>query len=140
MSRFVVDASVAVKWVVPEVHADAARRLLGRDYDLLVPDIFYAETANVFWKRVHRGQDRAERAKVAFAAIKVQPLKVYSSATMIDSAFELALQTQRAVYDCIYLTLAVEHQCQMVTADEKFFNALQSSSLSASLCWLEALP
>lgn len=140
MSRFVVDASVAVKWVVPEIHADAAARLLVRNYELLVPDFFFAEIANVFWKRVHRGQDQTERARMALEALVAQPLQVHASAGLIATAFEIALETQRAVYDCIYLALAVEHQCQMVTADEKFFNALQLSPLAASLCWVEALP
>jgi len=140
LSRFVVDASVAVKWVVPEIHADAAARLLAQDYALLVPDLFFAEIANVFWNRVHRGQDQTERARMALEALVAQPLQVHSSTALIASAFEMALETKRAVYDCIYLALAVEHQCQMVTADEKFFNALQLSPLAASLCWVEALP
>lgn len=140
MSRFVVDASVAVKWVVPEIHADAAARLLARDDELLVPDLFFAEIANVFWKRVQRGQDQPERARMALEALVAQPLQVHASAALIANAFAIALETKRAVYDCIYLALAVEHQCQMVTADEKLFNALRLSPLAASLCWVEDLP
>lgn len=60
MNSFVVDASVAVKWVVAEIHFESARRLLERDYSLLVPDFFFAEVANVFWKRVRRGEDSAD--------------------------------------------------------------------------------
>lgn len=140
MSSFVVDASVAVKWVVPEIHFEAARRLLDNDYALLVPDFFFAEVANVFWKRVQRGEDRAENAKVALEAVSAQPFAVYPSQELMARAFDMALQTQRAVYDCVYLTLAVECQCQMATADLKLFNALQQDSLAAYLCWVENLP
>lgn len=140
MSTFVVDASVAVKWVVPEIYSASARRLLGRNYALLVPDFFFAEVTNVFWKRVLRAEDNADDAKVALEAITAQPLQVYPSLGLISPAFDLAIQTQRAAYDCVYLALAVEYQCQMATADEKLFNALVHDPLAASLCWVEDLP
>lgn len=140
MTRFVVDASVAIKWVVPEIHFEAARRLLGRNYELLVPDFFFSEVANVFWKRVIRGEDSMDDAKVALEAIKAQPLHIYSSFSLMLNAFDMAANTRRAVYDCVYLTLAVNCQCQMVTADEKFFNALQGKPLATHLLWVENLP
>ncbi len=140
MTRFVVDASVAIKWVVPEIHFEAARRLLGRNYELLVPDFFFSEVANVFCQRVIRGEDSMDDAKVALEAIQTQPLQVYSSIGLMLDAFNMAASTQRAVYDCVYLTLAVNYQCQMVTADEKLFNALQQKPLASHLCWVENLP
>jgi predicted nucleic acid-binding protein len=44
----VVDACVAVKWVVPEIYSEAARRLLGRNYELLVPDFFFLKLLTFF--------------------------------------------------------------------------------------------
>ena len=38
-AHFVVDASVAIKWFVPEIHAEAARRLLREGITLLAPDL-----------------------------------------------------------------------------------------------------
>lgn len=140
MSCFVVDASVAVKWVVTEIHSESARRLLERNYTLLVPDFFFAEVTNVFWKRVQRQEDNTDNAKVALEAIASQPLQVYPSLELMFSAFDMAVQTKRAVYDCVYLTLAIKSQCLMVTADEKLVNALQQDPLAASLCWVEDLP
>lgn len=140
MSSFVVDASVAVKWVVPEVHSESALRLLNRGYDLLVPDFFFAEVTNVFWKRVRRGEDSMDDAKVALEAIRAQPLQIYPSLGLMPCVFDMAVRTQRAVYDCVYLVLAVEYQCQMVSADEKLFNALQTDPLIAHLLWVENVP
>lgn len=140
MSSFVVDASVAVKWVVPEVHSEAARRLRGKNYELLVPDFFFPEVGNVLWKRVRRGEDNADNARNALDALKSLPLQVYPSLPLMSRALDMALQIQRAIYDCVYLTLAVECQCQMVTADERLYNALQSDPLAAYLCWVEDLP
>jgi predicted nucleic acid-binding protein len=43
--RLVIDASVAVKWVVPEPESDRAEALL--DHPLVGPDLLFAECANV---------------------------------------------------------------------------------------------
>ena len=52
MSVFVVDASVVVKWFVPEIHSDAARRLLVLPHEYVAPDLLFAETANTIWKKI----------------------------------------------------------------------------------------
>ncbi|WGV26287.1 type II toxin-antitoxin system VapC family toxin [Halotia branconii] len=67
MSRYILDASIAIKWFVPEVHSDAARRLLASNHTFFVPDFFFAEIANVLWKRVRRGEDKADNAKQTLA-------------------------------------------------------------------------
>ncbi|OFW37311.1 MAG: hypothetical protein A3F70_06700 [Acidobacteria bacterium RIFCSPLOWO2_12_FULL_67_14] len=54
MSLFVVDASVVVKWCVPEVHSDAARRLLAKPHEYVAPDLLFAETANTIWKKMRQ--------------------------------------------------------------------------------------
>ncbi len=42
------NASIAIKWFVPEIHSDAARRLLASDHTFLVPDFFLPEVVNIF--------------------------------------------------------------------------------------------
>ncbi|WGV26293.1 type II toxin-antitoxin system VapC family toxin [Halotia branconii] len=76
MSRYVLDASVAIKWFVPEIHSDAARLLLANNHIFLVPDFFFAEVANVFWKRVHRGEDTAENARQTLADLNAIPVEI----------------------------------------------------------------
>ena len=61
MSAFVVDASVVVKWFVPEVHSDAARRLLTLSHEYFAPDLLFAETANTIWKKIRRGEPLGHR-------------------------------------------------------------------------------
>ena len=50
-NRCVVDASVAIKWFVPEIHSDAALRLRGEAYELIAPDLLILEIGNILWKR-----------------------------------------------------------------------------------------
>jgi predicted nucleic acid-binding protein len=55
MKTLVVDASVVIKWFVPEPGSAAARQLLGQDHEFYAPDFLFAETANVLWKKFRRG-------------------------------------------------------------------------------------
>ena len=48
----VVDASIAVKWVIPEVLSAQAESLRGRAGRLLAPDLLLPEAANALWKKL----------------------------------------------------------------------------------------
>ncbi|WP_445630414.1 type II toxin-antitoxin system VapC family toxin [Nostoc sp. DSM 114167] len=137
MSQYVLDASIAIKWFIPEVYSGAARRLVGSNHTFLVPDFFFPEVGNVLWKRVRRGEDTAENARQILADLNAVPVEVYISQPLMPLALDIALQTDRAVYDSLYLALAITQQCQMVTADEKFYNALKTSSYASNLLWVE---
>jgi predicted nucleic acid-binding protein len=140
VTLFVVDANVAIKWVLTEIHSDTATRLLDNSYELLVPDFFFSEVGNVLWKRVRRGEINPETANAYLNAILDVDLRTFNSQRLISQALEIAIVVQQAVYDCVYLTLAIVNQCQMVTADERFYNALQNHALASHLCWVENLP
>ena len=139
MTRYVVDASVGIKWFVPEVHSEAAQRLLSESYTLLVPDLFFPEIGNILWKRVRRGEDTAEYARQTFAEFSTVPMQVYESNSLISTALDIAIQNDRTVYDSLYLTLAILNQCAMVTADLRLFNALASSPFASSIVWVESV-
>ena len=134
------DANVAIKWVLPEIHSDAASRLLNDAYSLLVPDFFFPEIGNILWKRVRRGETTLENAQSDLGTLIGVSLQIHPSLPLMPLALDIAVRIQQAVYDCVYLALAVTHECQMVTADERFLNALQNDPLVANLCWVEDLP
>jgi predicted nucleic acid-binding protein len=52
MSRYIVDASIAVKLYVPEVHSQQAVRFFSDQHDLIAPDLMLAEFGNIIWKKV----------------------------------------------------------------------------------------
>ncbi|BAY16359.1 PilT domain-containing protein [Anabaenopsis circularis NIES-21] len=137
MSRYVLDASIAIKWFAPEIYSDVARRLLASNHTFLVPDFFFAEVTNVLWKRVRRGEDTAENAKQTLADLNAVPVEIYLSQPLMPLALDIALQSDRAVYDSLYLALAISQKCEMVTADEKFYNALQNTVYVNHLLWVE---
>jgi len=126
--------------VLPEIHSEPASRLLKSSYTLLVPDFFFSEVGNIFWKQVRFGTVTLAEAEFNFNQIVMTPLRAYQSKPLILSALAIAVRVQQAVYDCVYLALAVDQGCQMVTADERFVNALQGKALAAYVCWVEDLP
>lgn len=140
MSHFVVDASVAVKWFFPEIHGDAALRLLDDDHDLLAPDLIFSEVGNVLWKRVQRKEVTVREASTTLKGFVSLPFQIYPSRPLMSLALEIACRSQRSVYDSLYLAVAVLRQCPMVTADRRLHDALKSGPFSANLLWVGDVP
>ena len=132
MSVFVVDASVVIKWFVPEVHSDAARRLLQSQNQYVAPDLLFAETANTIWKKVRRGEvSRRDGeglvADVGRAAVQTVPCRALAA-----DAYALASASGRTVYDAMYLALALRLDTRLITADERLAGALAAMPAVAS--------
>ncbi len=137
MSRYVVDASVAVKWFVPETHTEAALRLLDGSHQLLAPDLLLPEMGNILWKKVRRRQLTTQESHDIIRDFMTVPLSFHPPLDLAAPALELAIETDRTVYDAVYLTLAVLHGCRLVTADRRFHDAIRRVPLRPHLCWVE---
>ena len=140
MSQYVVDASVAIKWYLPEVHDSAARRLLSGQQVLWVPDLIFPEVGNILWKRVRAGQLTEEESQTVLNSFVDLNLTVIAYSSLVLPALAIACQAHRTVYDSLYLALAIREQTLMVTADEKFYNAVKSTPLAAFVLWVEEIP
>ena len=119
MSVFVVDASVVVKWFVPEIHSDAARRLLTLPHKYLAPDLLFAETANTIWKKVRRKELEAQDGRQLVADIGRIAVEIVSCRPLAEDAHALANATGQTVYDAMYVALAVRLNTRAITADER---------------------
>ena len=131
MNRFVIDASVAVKWLplfAHEPYVGEAQRYLERravgEIALLVPGFFWVEVANVLWKAVRRRICQPTEGKAALETLSGLDLPTLSSTALVTPALDLALRHDRSVYDSLYVALAVRQNAQLVTADERLANAL----------------
>jgi predicted nucleic acid-binding protein len=139
MSLYVVDASIAVKLYVPEVHSQQAVQFFSDQHDLIAPDIMLAEFGNIIWKKVRLlGELTSDEGTKIIAAAQTLPLNYYSTADLIANGFEIALNAQRTVYDCLYVALAASQGCQLMTDDRKLHSALQQTSLAAFLTLIES--
>ena len=137
MKRLVVDASVAVKWFVPELHSEAAARLLDPEFIVSAPDLIGAELGNTVWKKVRRQEITREEAAEILTAFPSMGVEIYPSSALLLPAFELAAALDRTVYDSLYLALAVAQNGPLITADRKFHAAVLESPLASHIRWIE---
>jgi predicted nucleic acid-binding protein len=140
LSDFVVDASVAVKWFLPEPHEAPALRLLSGGHDLLVPDLLFVEVGNALWKRIRRAEATLSEARRTLEALGTLALQVHPSQPLLPLALELASRFQRTVYDSVYLAVAILRHCPVVTADRRLYDALAGGALRSHLLWIADLP
>ncbi|HXI14546.1 MAG TPA: type II toxin-antitoxin system VapC family toxin [Thermoanaerobaculia bacterium] len=137
MTKFVVDASVAMKWFIPEVHSAAAERLLHSRFDVSAPDLIRPEFGNVLWKKRRRGEINQKDALDILAGLESIGLEVHSSTALLVPAFEIATALDQTVYDSVYLALAVAQDCALITADRKFHSAVAASPLARNIRFVE---
>ncbi|HKS81956.1 MAG TPA: type II toxin-antitoxin system VapC family toxin [Candidatus Acidoferrales bacterium] len=131
MTSLVLDASVAAKWLLPparEPLAAEAAALLDRyragSVRFLVPDLFWAELANVLWKSVRQGRISAAIARRAIQSFVESPFPSFPSLPLMEAAFGLATNFGCSPYDGLCLALAMTSGTQFLTADEKLAHAL----------------
>lgn len=122
----VVDASVAVKWFVEELGSGLARQLLDNEKGSLhIPDIFVVEVAATLVRIAN--QNKASNAMSRNGLFHLIDL-IDSGALVLDrtppsqtiDAANLAIDIGHPLKDCIYLALAMELDCELVTCDAKF--------------------
>nr|WP_274390059.1 type II toxin-antitoxin system VapC family toxin [Azospirillum doebereinerae] len=113
----VVDASVAIKWIIDEEGSPAALAL--RRHRLAAPDLWVAECANILWKKVRRGELSGDEAVLAArllarAEVELAPMRSY-----LEAATAIAVALDHPAYDCVYLAMAEAAEMPFVTADER---------------------
>jgi predicted nucleic acid-binding protein len=129
--KYVLDASVAFKWLVPEVDTPKALRL--RDefnknlLELIAPDVFPIETIHSLTRA-----ERQNRITPAQGAVLMKDLlknlpRLYGQLPLLPRAYEISSTMRIGVYDCLYVALAEREGCDLVMADDKLVNNLQSA-------------
>lgn len=140
MTPIVVDASVAAKWLFEEEHSEAAGRLRVPLFELHAPDFVQIELASATAKHERRGLLTPTDALEAIQLVRALPLRLHLWQDTLRPAFDLALETKRSVYDCLYLALAASLDGTLVTADRRFYDALQTAPHAERLLWVEDIP
>jgi predicted nucleic acid-binding protein len=134
---YVVDSSVAVKWYLKEIYYESAIRLLNPTCTLHIPELFRLEVSNVVCKKLRRQEVAKVDAEFILSHLETIPFQWHRDKPLIASAIDIANQTARSLYDCLYLSLAIKIQGQMVTADRKFYDALQPTAFTDKVLWIE---
>jgi predicted nucleic acid-binding protein len=136
--RYVLDASVALKWVLDEPDVERAL-FLRKEYEdlgiteLIAPDIFPVEIAHVLTKGFRQGKLTAAEADAYLANILTSLPQLVSSYQLLPRAFAISQATRTGFYDALYLALGESEGTTVVTADKKLaklpFNVIEIEKL-----------
>jgi len=136
----VVDASVALKWVVAEPETADALAFLNRERPkgISAPDLLVAEVCNVAWKKARRGEIDRLHAIEAARRIGLTVTRFLPSRLLCRRAMEIALELDHPIYDCLYLACAEAENTKLVTVDTRMLRKLADTPHSARAIELAA--
>jgi predicted nucleic acid-binding protein len=130
--RCVIDANVGIKRFIADPLTPKVRQLFDTLYnsqtEIYIPDLFYIETANIFWKYVRTGLYSATEVQIDLATLKDFPLRVVSTAELMEDAFQIAFNYRISAYDGAYVALSERVKAPLLTLDQKLVNALATSA------------
>lgn len=127
--KYVVDASVGAKCVIPELHTDKSIRLrdayLQGIHALIAPDFYPVEVAHSITRA-----ERQKRINLAQGVIALRDTlnalpRLDLSVPLLPRAYAISSNARLGVYDCVYIALAEIEQCELITADDKLVNKMQ---------------
>lgn len=132
--KFVLDASVAIKWALPE--ADSSKALALRDdyrngiHELIAPDIFPLEVAHALTRAERRKiLQQGEALKELVLLMQTRP-RLHPFGALLGRAVEISSQARIGVYDCVYVALAEREQCSIVTSDGRLLAEFPGQTIS----------
>jgi len=140
----VVGASVGLKWVLQEPDGHLAEALVRSEPDLLVPDFWLNEAANVLWLHVRRKLFTPDETREGLALLRarVEPSPT-AHMRLHDLALDFSIAIDHSTYDTLCLAFAVAMDASaVVTADRPFLRSIRTHpdpSLSAMVLSLEDL-
>jgi len=130
--RLVLNASVVAKWLLAdEPLVPEARKLLqefqeGVWEEFIVPEFCLREVANALWVAYRRGRITEEEARIGWFSFLQLNLSVLPDPPL-SSVLDFSLRHGVPVYDSIYIMLAQQEGCPLLTADERLFQAVADS-------------
>ena len=123
MIPIVIDASIAIKWVIEE-DGSPQSLLLRKRATLSAPELLIAECANILWKKVRLNELVADEARLAARLLQAASIELVPTRSLLEAATRIAIALDHPAYDALYVALAIERDCPFVTADERLVRKL----------------
>ena len=109
---------------------------LATEYDLLAPDLLWAELGNAIWKKHRRRELDPRTTRRLLRDFARVPIEYHASERWTEAALELAIRHGITVYDGLYLALATGSGCPLVTADRRLHETCQRGALGQVVSWV----
>jgi predicted nucleic acid-binding protein len=87
---------------------------------LIAPDRLLVEFAGLVAKRRRRKEISGEQAQAAFRLVAKCAPRLFDMRPQLPRALDLSLVCQLSLWDCVYVVLALEQDCPVLTADRGF--------------------
>jgi predicted nucleic acid-binding protein len=126
----VVDASVAIRWLFEMDGVAQADALLQNGEALIAPDLVFSEITNAVWKMTALAALPPETAAQAVLKSGDFFQEIVASRELKEISLAIAIELRHPAYDCFYLALAEQRDCQMVTADERLLARCAGTSFA----------
>ena len=127
---FILDASFAASWLLPEEHSEAADALIAQlQGPSPAPSLFWHEARNLFLMAERRGRIAAGEAAAAMARLRRLPLEDVGGGSDAK-VLALAASHGLSAYDAAYLALTVERGLPLATLDRKLAIAAHNSGMT----------
>jgi predicted nucleic acid-binding protein len=126
--NLIVDASVALKWLVVEDDSHTALKVRA-EHNLVAPDLILVECRNALLNKVKRRELDVAEAKRIESAMHELKLIAVPATEFLTGAFSAALELREPIYDCIYLAAAIATDRILLTADASFARVVARSSI-----------
>ena len=132
MTDWLIDSSVAAKWILPEVDSQLALQIItdvnSQGGQLWLLDFALLEVTQVIWVRYHRRLLTLQEAEDALTLLQQVPFRLHSSLPLIQAAFTTAAQHDISVYDALFVAGTVDLGIKGVTADVPLVRAIGTTS------------
>ncbi len=129
----VVDVSVAVKWLFVEPGTPQAvawkEECLEQGVVLCAPEYLLVELHNVVWKKIHFGEMPATDPMIRLSPNFGLDLTWLPTLPLLPSALKHAISLKIAIYDAIYVSLALAMDASFCTADKALARQLKDFPL-----------
>lgn len=143
MASVVIDASVAVKWLLAdEDHVQQAlalqQTIISRDMAVAVPPHFALEVAHTLVRAARRGRFDSAHLEGSLAAIQALGFEIEAGADLAIRAARLAQELGMSAYDAAYLVAVRAQGATLITADRPLYEA--GLRTGDDVAWLGDLP
>jgi predicted nucleic acid-binding protein len=124
--RYVLDSSVALKVSLPE--PDSAKAIQLRDdfrngiHELITLDVFPVEVGHALTRAERQRRIMPSSSAGLWQKIMADCPMLFPSIPLMPRALTLSSQARIGVYDCLYVSLGEQEQCEVVSADQRLVN------------------
>ncbi|MEQ9310175.1 MAG: type II toxin-antitoxin system VapC family toxin [Balneolaceae bacterium] len=130
MSSYVIDASVAAKWLFLENGTEESVQLLDQFEYFYAPDLFQIELDSIITKKVRKKELSFEEAPIKKNQASKLPARFITYEQISDIAFDISTTLSITLYDASYVATAILTKSIFYTADERLVRGLSTTPLA----------